>query len=268
MMTERLVRSLKTIVPFSMSRSPAGRMDAAVCRVEVCYPFRRKYRRHCSEPALVHHAHRRRGGVVAARGAGAASEELADHWVPGRGHGSGSEAMDRRFCATATGSRLDRGSQHRDRIPVVGGTHRTRRRDGGRVRPAQGRCHCHGGRCSPRGKAGDIGHSNRLRRSGGPSWQRSRGVTGATGWQRHTLALGARLPTLYPNREYLQAGGLMSFGPSFSDLFRHAADYVDKILRGAKPGDLPVEQPTKFELVINLTAAKALRLTIPESFLA
>jgi putative ABC transport system substrate-binding protein len=84
----------------------------------------------------------------------------------------------------------------------------------------------------------------------------------------NTLALGARLPTLYPNREYLQAGGLMSYGPSFSDLFLHAADYVDKILRGAKPGDLPVEQPTKFELVINLTAAKALRLTIPESFLA
>jgi putative tryptophan/tyrosine transport system substrate-binding protein len=83
----------------------------------------------------------------------------------------------------------------------------------------------------------------------------------------NTLALGARLPTLYPNREYLQAGGLMSYGPSFSDLFLRAADYVDKILRGAKPGEIPVEQPTKFELVINLTAAKALGLTIPESFL-
>src|SRR5262249_56178120 len=83
---------------------------------------------------------RRRG--VAARGARAAGEELADHWVPGRVHGSSSEAMDRRFCATATRTRLDRGSQHRDRVPVVGGTHRTRRRDGGRVRPAQGRCHC------------------------------------------------------------------------------------------------------------------------------
>jgi ABC-type uncharacterized transport system substrate-binding protein len=59
----------------------------------------------------------------------------------------------------------------------------------------------------------------------------------------------------------------MSYGPSFSDLFLRAADYVDKILRGAKPGEIPVEQPTKFELVINLTAAKALGLTIPESFL-
>jgi putative tryptophan/tyrosine transport system substrate-binding protein len=83
----------------------------------------------------------------------------------------------------------------------------------------------------------------------------------------NTLALGARLPTLYPNREYLQAGGLMSYGPSFSHLFLRAADYVDKILRGAKPGDLPVEQPTKFELVINQTAAKALGLAIREPFL-
>jgi ABC transporter substrate binding protein len=75
-------------------------------------------------------------------------------------------------------------------------------------------------------------------------------------------------PTLYPNREYLQAGGLISYGPSFSDLFLRAADYVDKILRGAKPGSLPVEQPTKFELVINLTAAKALRINIPPTLLA
>ena len=83
----------------------------------------------------------------------------------------------------------------------------------------------------------------------------------------NTLALGARLPTIYPNREYLQAGGLMSYGANFSDLFRRAADFVDKILHGAKPGALPVEQPTKFELVINLTAAKALGLKIPEAFL-
>jgi len=82
-----------------------------------------------------------------------------------------------------------------------------------------------------------------------------------------TLALGARLPTLHPFREYLRAGGLMSYGAKNTDLFRQAADIVDKILKGAKPADLPVEQPTKFELVINLTAAKALGLTIPEAFL-
>ena len=83
----------------------------------------------------------------------------------------------------------------------------------------------------------------------------------------NTLALGARLPTLYSSREYVEVGGLMSYGPNFPDLFRRAAEYVDKILRGAKPGDIPVEQPTKFDLVVNVTAAKALRLTVPESFL-
>jgi len=83
----------------------------------------------------------------------------------------------------------------------------------------------------------------------------------------NTLALGARVPTIYPDRTFLEAGGLMSYGPNNAELFGRAADYVDKILRGANPGDLPVEQPTKFELVINLTTAKALGLTIPESFL-
>jgi putative ABC transport system substrate-binding protein len=83
----------------------------------------------------------------------------------------------------------------------------------------------------------------------------------------NTSALGARLPTMHGARDYVKAGGLMSYGPNLLDLFRRAADYVDKILRGAKPGDLPVEQPTKFDLVINLTTAKALGLTIPESFL-
>jgi len=83
-----------------------------------------------------------------------------------------------------------------------------------------------------------------------------------------TLALGARLPTIFGTRDFVQAGGLMSYGPSYPDLFRRAADLVDKILRGAKPADLPVEQPTKFELVINLITTKALGLTLSESFLA
>jgi ABC-type uncharacterized transport system substrate-binding protein len=79
----------------------------------------------------------------------------------------------------------------------------------------------------------------------------------------NTLAVAARLPTIYVDKESVEAGGLMSYGPNYTDLFRRAADYVDKILRGTKPGDIPVEQPTKFELVINLTTAKALGLTVP-----
>jgi putative tryptophan/tyrosine transport system substrate-binding protein len=82
------------------------------------------------------------------------------------------------------------------------------------------------------------------------------------------LALGARLSTTCPDRSYLEAGCLISYGPDYRDLFRRAADYVDKILRGTKPGDIPVEQPTKFDLVINLTTAKALGLTIPDKVLA
>jgi putative tryptophan/tyrosine transport system substrate-binding protein len=83
-----------------------------------------------------------------------------------------------------------------------------------------------------------------------------------------TLALGARLATMYPSREHVDAGGLMSYGPNFPDLHRRAADYVDKILRGAKPGDIPVEQPIKFDFVINLTTAKVLGLEIPPTLLA
>jgi putative ABC transport system substrate-binding protein len=83
----------------------------------------------------------------------------------------------------------------------------------------------------------------------------------------NTLVLIARLPTAYNSREWVEVGGLMSYGPNFLDLYRRAAGYVDKVLRGAKPGEIPVEQPTKFDLTINLTTAKALGLTIPESFL-
>ena len=84
----------------------------------------------------------------------------------------------------------------------------------------------------------------------------------------NTLALGARLPTIHPFRDYLGAAGFMSYGANNVDLFRRAGDYVDKILRGAKPGDIPVEQPTKFELVINLTTAKALGLELSPALLA
>ena len=83
----------------------------------------------------------------------------------------------------------------------------------------------------------------------------------------NTLALEARLPTMHSVRDNVEMGGLICYGPNYPDLFRRAADYTNKILRGAKPSDLPVEQPTKFDLVVNLTTAKALGLKIPEAFL-
>ena len=247
-----------------------------------------------------------------------------------------------------------------------GGTPRTCRRNRSRIRSAQGGCHCHvGNPASPRGKASDIGHSDRVRGGVGPGRHRLGCESGATGRQRHRpvdpdtdtagkklellheavpglrrlaimanvgnpasvlemgevqatartlglevttseirraediapafealkgradalylgpdplintnririniLAVGARLPTMHGAREYVEAGGLMSYGPNFPDLFRRVADFVDKILRGTKPADIPVEQPTKFDLVINLTTAKALGLDVPQSLLA
>ena len=83
----------------------------------------------------------------------------------------------------------------------------------------------------------------------------------------NTFALNARLPTMHGFREFVEAGGLMCYSPNYATMFRRAAEYVDKILHGAKPADIPFEQPTKFDLVINLTTAKALGLVVPESFL-
>jgi putative ABC transport system substrate-binding protein len=80
--------------------------------------------------------------------------------------------------------------------------------------------------------------------------------------------MGARLPAIYNAKEHVEAGGLMSYGPNFRELYRRAAEFVDKILRGAKPADIPVEQPTKFDLAINLTTAKALGITVPPTLLA
>ena len=85
--------------------------------------------------------------------------------------------------------------------------------------------------------------------------------------QINTLALAARLPTMHGSRSYVTSGGLLSYGPNYADLFRRAGDYVDKILKGAKPADIPVELPTRIELIVSLRTAKAIGLTIPEAFL-
>jgi putative ABC transport system substrate-binding protein len=81
------------------------------------------------------------------------------------------------------------------------------------------------------------------------------------------LASKARLPMMFGGRQYIDAGGMMSYGPNRGDVFRRSVGYVDKILKGAKPADLPIEQPTRFELVVNLRTAKALGITIPQSIL-
>jgi putative tryptophan/tyrosine transport system substrate-binding protein len=106
-----------------------------------------------------------------------------------------------------------------------------------------------------------------------PLLRRSSPKTRFKSWAMPSLpptarALSARLPTIFNTRDNVQAGGLMSYGPNFPDLFRRAADMVDRILRGTKPGDIPVEQPTKFDLVINLTTAKALGVEAPPTLLA
>jgi ABC-type uncharacterized transport system substrate-binding protein len=92
-------------------------------------------------------------------------------------------------------------------------------------------------------------------------------LTSANQVRISSFALAARLPTMHPNRERLETGGLISYGPNIPSLYRRAGDFVDKILRGTKPADIPVEQPTKFDLVVNLTTARAIGLKIPEAFL-
>jgi putative ABC transport system substrate-binding protein len=93
-------------------------------------------------------------------------------------------------------------------------------------------------------------------------------LVGANRTRIMTFALTARLPTIFNTRDHVQAGGLMSYGPNFPAQLRRAADFVDKLLRGTKPSDIPVEQPTQFELAINLTTAMALSLTVPDKLLA
>jgi putative ABC transport system substrate-binding protein len=110
-------------------------------------------------------------------------------------------------------------------------------------------------------QAASKGHADAVLVLGGPVATSQRGHIAE-------LAVKSRLPAIYPQSDYMDAGGLMFYGPSISDLFRRAATYVDKILKGAKPADLPVEQPTKFELIINLKAAKQIGLTIPPNVLA
>ena len=117
-------------------------------------------------------------------------------------------------------------------------------------------------------KAEEVGPAlARLRESVQALYVSTESVAYASRVRINTLAMEARLPTMLGFSEYVTAGGLMSYGPSFPDLFRRAAEYVDKILRGAKPADIPVEQPIKFELVINLKTAKALGLKFPEALL-
>ena len=115
---------------------------------------------------------------------------------------------------------------------------------------------------------GDLGNAlSEVTRSRADALFVSQGMSPAARRQLLDFAASNRLPTMVLNEELVVAGGLMSYSPNFIEMFRHAAAYVDKIVKGAKPGDLPVEQPTKFELVINLKTAKALGLTIPQTLI-
>src|SRR6266498_5622760 len=127
--------------------------------------------------------------------------------------------------------------------------------------PLVPRGHCCGAPCCPARRRGTTAGEDR-------SDRRSVALLGPGGARRLAeLAMTYKLPTMFGPREHAEAGGLLSYGPDREDLYRRAAAYVDKILKGAKPGDLPVQQATKFELVINLKTAKALGLTIPPSLL-
>jgi putative tryptophan/tyrosine transport system substrate-binding protein len=113
----------------------------------------------------------------------------------------------------------------------------------------------------------DVGAFSEMTKGGIDAVFVSHTMTPSARGQMIDFAATHRLPTMFMERDYVAAGGLMSYGSNFSEQFRHAAEYVNKVLKGAKPADLPIEQPTKFELVINLKTAKALGLRIPPSLL-
>jgi putative ABC transport system substrate-binding protein len=118
-------------------------------------------------------------------------------------------------------------------------------------------------------RPGDVAPAFEALKGGADALYVGAGPVVATSLVRiNTLASAARLPTMHNEKSRVEAGGLMSYGPNFPDLFRRAGEFADKILRGAKPADIPIEQPTKFDLVINLKTAKALGLTVPPSVLA
>jgi putative ABC transport system substrate-binding protein len=184
---------------------------------------------------------------VAARGTRAAAGEASDHRVLGDDFGFGLEPLCRRFCAATARARLGREPHCRAAARALGfEVVKLEIRRAEDIAPA---FEALKGGADALYVCGDpLVNTNRVR--------------------INTLALAARLPTMHFVKVYVEAGGLMSYGPSFVDLFRRSGDYVDKILRGVKPGDIPIEQPIKFELVINLKTAKALGLQIPDKLLA